>query len=158
MVYRFAANEPIDIANAAAIRAITPTDTTAFTDTDLRPGIVYRYVVTALNRLHAESLPSTEAAVAPVLGTEEPAITLTVSPNPMSNQTEIRYELTALARVRLVLNDALGRPVRVLVDEMQNAGSQRMWFDASELRAGLYGLTLTTDTGQRSTKRVLVGL
>lgn len=159
VVYRFAGNEPTDITNAAAIRAITPTDTIAFTDTDLRPGIAYRYVVTALNRLHTESLPSAEAAVAPVLGLEEPpTLALTVSPNPMGSQTEIRYELTAPARVRLVLNDALGRPVRVLVDEHQDAGNQWVRFDASELRAGLYVLTLTTDTGQRTTKRVLARL
>ena len=157
VVYRFAGTEPTDLANASAIRAITPTDTTAFTDTDLRPGITYRYVITALNRLHAESLPSNDAAVAPVLGVEETLMGLTVWPNPMNEQTEIRYELSAPARIRIVLNDATGRPVRVLVDEAQVSGNQRILFSSSGLSAGLYVLTLTTDTGQRATKRVLVG-
>jgi len=44
-------------------------------------------------------------------------------PNPFKNTTNIVYTLPESGKVRLVLTNMYGKTVRVLVDEMQNAGS-----------------------------------
>lgn len=58
--------------------------------------------------------------------------------NPFREETTIRYTLAAPARVRLVVYDALGRQVVVLVDEVQQAGYHERVFNASSLRSGTY--------------------
>ncbi|HLT45724.1 MAG TPA: M43 family zinc metalloprotease [Rubricoccaceae bacterium] len=67
-----------------------------------------------------------------------PATAPTVSPNPFTRQTAIRYEVTATADVRLAVYDVLGREVAVLVDARQDAGTHAATFDASGLSAGTY--------------------
>jgi archaellum component FlaG (FlaF/FlaG flagellin family) len=44
-------------------------------------------------------------------------------PNPFKNTTNIVYTLPESGKVRLVLTNMYGKTVRVLVDEMQSAGS-----------------------------------
>jgi uncharacterized lipoprotein YddW (UPF0748 family) len=158
VVYRFEPGQPTDLSQAAAIRTLTDTDTTAATDTDLRPGLAYRYVVTSLNRLHTESGPSAEVIVPPVLGLTEPsAFLLRCDPNPINDRADVRYTLTTPTHLRLTLLDGAGRPVRLLVNGLLAVGEQTVVLNASGLPTGLYVLVLTTDSGQRETRRVLIG-
>jgi SagB-type dehydrogenase family enzyme len=64
-------------------------------------------------------------------------------PNPFNPNTAIRYQLSAVSDVRLMIYDILGRPVRTLVDMRQQAGShQVIWNGADEhnspVAAGVY--------------------
>ncbi len=59
-------------------------------------------------------------------------------PNPFNPNTTISYTLKENASVRLTVYDRLGREVKVLVDESQNAGTHTVEFNASNLPSGIY--------------------
>ena len=65
-------------------------------------------------------------------------------PNPFIQRTTIRYTLAEPVRVRLVVYDAMGRQVAVLVDTVQRAGVHERVFEASSLPSGLYFCQLET--------------
>lgn len=62
VIYRFDAGENIDIQNATKIRKISYDTSTSFIDQDIPTG-AYIYVVTALDRLKNESLPSNQVMI-----------------------------------------------------------------------------------------------
>jgi hypothetical protein len=59
-------------------------------------------------------------------------------PNPFNPTTTISYVLKENSSVRLTVYDRLGREVKVLVDENQNAGTHTVEFNASSLPSGIY--------------------
>lgn len=59
-------------------------------------------------------------------------------PNPFNPTTTISYNLKENSAVRLTVYDRLGREVKVLVDEMQGAGTHTVEFNASNLPSGIY--------------------
>ncbi len=59
-------------------------------------------------------------------------------PNPFTDQATIRYELSEAMVARMVVYDALGREVAVLVDGAQQAGSHEAVFDGADLAPGTY--------------------
>jgi len=67
-------------------------------------------------------------------------------PNPAVSLAEIEYEIVEDGRVRLVVTDALGRRVTVLVDADMKAGRYVVPFDVSLLASGLYYYELRTPT------------
>ena len=80
-------------------------------------------------------------------------------PNPFNPDTLIRYELPDGASVRLTVFNALGQPVRTLVDQPQVAGSHAVRWDGRDERGagvagGIYFYRLTA--GQRTIVRKMV--
>ncbi|NNF57372.1 MAG: T9SS type A sorting domain-containing protein, partial [Rhodothermaceae bacterium] len=69
---------------------------------------------------------------------ERYALAAAAYPNPTTGQATIRYELPEAVPVRLVVYDALGREVVVLVDEAQEAGFHTVAVDASGWASGAY--------------------
>ena len=59
-------------------------------------------------------------------------------PNPFNASATISYGLEATSAVRLVVYDVLGREVAVLEDDVREAGSHEVRFDAADLPAGTY--------------------
>lgn len=68
-------------------------------------------------------------------------------PNPLTSSTEIRFELPEVQPVRLVVYDALGRAVRVLLDGVRGTGMHEVVFEAGDLPSGLYLYRLETPRG-----------
>ena len=64
-------------------------------------------------------------------------------PNPFNPDTRIQYQLPEQTHARLVVYDVLGRPVKVLVDEEQSAGTHQVVFDATQFASGTYIYELT---------------
>ena len=83
--------------------------------------------ILAPTRIEAEPLPET--------------FNLQISPpypNPFTDRATIRYELSEAMEARMVVYDALGREVAVLVDAEQQAGSYEAVFDGADLAPGTY--------------------
>lgn len=76
-------------------------------------------------------------------------------PNPFNPQTTIRFGLPEASEVSLVVFDAMGREVRVLVRGTLSAGTHSATFDASSLPSGAYVYRLITP-GQQLSKVMLL--
>jgi predicted acyl esterase len=59
-------------------------------------------------------------------------------PNPFNPSTTIEYSLAYSNKVEIKVYDILGREVRTLVNEFQEAGVHKILFNASELASGVY--------------------
>jgi|GEM_PF-1346200 len=59
-------------------------------------------------------------------------------PNPFNPVTTIRYELPVDSKVSLKVYNILGQAVGVLADEVQNAGSKSLRWDAGSFSSGVY--------------------
>ncbi len=77
-------------------------------------------------------------------------------PNPFNPNSEIRYQISELTRVSLVVYDLLGREVAVLVDEQQTPGSYSVDFEGNNLPSGVYLYRLTAGRYVESRKMVLL--
>ena len=95
------------------------------------------------------SAVNTEAAAgqAPKSGEEAPLIQGLVLepnyPNPFSQETEIAFTLPATTHVRLLLYDALGREVAMLLNgETYSRGRHTLKFNGTKLPSGVYSLHL----------------
>ena len=63
-------------------------------------------------------------------------------PNPASSFTHVNFSLPHSGAVSLTISDALGRVVRVLSDELLEAGSYHSLVDLSFIPAGMYFVRL----------------
>ena len=82
-------------------------------------------------------------------------------PNPFNPATRIRYSLSNVGRVKLVIYDILGRQVQILQNQVMNAGSHEVIWNgttASGLMAssGIYLYKLETDDQTEIRKMVLL--
>jgi endonuclease/exonuclease/phosphatase family metal-dependent hydrolase len=81
-------------------------------------------------------------------------------PNPFNSSASIDYELEISSRVKLVVFNALGQEVKVLVDGEAEIGNHRLWWDGSNregfpVPSGVYFIVLTSERGQ-SFKKIVV--
>lgn len=68
-------------------------------------------------------------------------------PNPFNPTTMIRYGVPVETNVKLTIHTLLGTPVRILVDERQEAGIYEYDFSALDLPSGAYFYRLQTPLG-----------
>ena len=79
-----------------------------------------------------------------------------LSPNPLTaDELIVRFEMPESGNARVDVLDVLGRPVAVLTEGTQAAGSQEAAFDASALPSGVYFVRLTAD-GVTQTQKLTV--
>lgn len=96
------------------------------------------------------------------LGKKDVALSLSQPlPNPMRSQSEVAFSLPAPGKALLAVYDALGRKVKVILDEEVKAGSHRVRWVASDdrgrpLPSGVYLLRL--EAGKASLTRKFVQL
>ena len=76
-------------------------------------------------------------------------------PNPFNAETRLGYELPTACKVALVVYNALGQKVAVLVEGHQEAGHHTIRFDGSDLATGVYLYRLEAE-GFEKTKRMLL--
>jgi hypothetical protein len=94
------------------------------------------------------------AAPLPLIAETGTALALRSHPNPFTETTTISYRLPSTGHLRLVIFDAAGRRVRLLVDEPQQGGDHDALWDARDdagraLATGayFYRLELTSTAG-----------
>ena len=80
-------------------------------------------------------------------------------PNPFNTTTLIEYHLAEPGGVRLVIHNALGQPVRTLVDDSRGAGHHSVEWDAHDdgstlVASGVY-LARLSHPGGAQTRRLM---
>lgn len=76
-------------------------------------------------------------------------------PNPFNPSTVINYNLDKEGEVKLEVFDILGRKVRTLVDEVKQAGSYQINFEAGDFPSGVYVYQLK-QADQIESKKMLI--
>jgi N-acetylmuramoyl-L-alanine amidase len=76
-------------------------------------------------------------------------------PNPFNPSTTIRFNLPERSRMKLVVYDLLGREVSVLKNDIMNAGTYSVNWNASNMPSGVYFAKLYTETKVSSIKMIL---
>ncbi len=77
-------------------------------------------------------------------------------PNPFNPKTTIEYTLPSSDHVKLHVYDHLGRLVDTIVDEMQNASTYSVQYDASHLASGIYFYTLRVGSDVVQTRKMML--
>lgn len=77
-------------------------------------------------------------------------------PNPFNPATVIKYSIPEEAKVQLKIFNALGQEVSSLVNELQQAGSYKISFNAKNLSSGIYFYTISAGKYTSTRKMVLI--
>ena len=107
----------------------------------------------------SSALPPT-ATTAPVVAGEVSSVeasdvSVSVRPNPAGGRVEVVVSLAAAQAVRVVVLDALGREVAVLLDSEAAAGDRTIGVDTSSLPAGVYVVRATAGAQVASARLVV---
>ncbi|MFK5855602.1 MAG: T9SS type A sorting domain-containing protein [Bacteroidota bacterium] len=77
-------------------------------------------------------------------------------PNPVRNNTTLRYELQKSNNVNISVYNIFGNKVDVVTDKIQQPGIHNIVFDASQLANGIYFCTLTIGSKTETIKLTIV--
>lgn len=77
-------------------------------------------------------------------------------PNPFNPTTTISYSIKSAGLVALKVYDLMGREVAALVNEVREAGSYSVTFNATNLPSGIYFYTLTSGNFTSTKKLILL--
>lgn len=77
-------------------------------------------------------------------------------PNPFNPQTTIEYGVPQTAHVKLIVTNALGQQIAVLVNEPKSPGKHRVTWNSNGHASGTYFFTVRTASFQQTKKMTLV--
>jgi hypothetical protein len=77
-------------------------------------------------------------------------------PNPFNPTTVIKYSIPEASNVQIKVYDMLGGEVANLVNEMKEAGTHQVGFDASELTSGIYIYSIQSGNYVQTMKMTLL--
>ena len=77
-------------------------------------------------------------------------------PNPFNPSTTIDFDMPSTSHVSLKIYNMLGQEVAVLVDEVRQAGTQQVTFDAKRFASGVYLYRLSSNNGFAKTMKMLL--
>lgn len=77
-------------------------------------------------------------------------------PNPFNPVTTIQYSITEATQVTLVVYDAIGNQIEVLVNRDQKPGTYKVRFNASNLASGVYFYRIITNQFEQTKKLILM--
>lgn len=84
-----------------------------------------------------------------------PKVFLTASPNPAVNNNTIRYHMATNGKIMIAVYNASGQQIKVLVNQMQQAGTYTVQWDTKELAKGTYIISAITDGGIKQTIKLV---
>ncbi len=77
-------------------------------------------------------------------------------PNPFSTTTSIKYYLSQKVKVTLEILDVTGQIVKTLINDVENIGEHTVTYDGSDFSSGIYIYRLSTSTGFKQSKKMLL--
>jgi hypothetical protein len=89
------------------------------------------------------------------LGVAAPEVLAAVSPNPVINTSTVRYRVEQDGNVQISVNDVNGKPVQLLSNKRQPAGTYSLNWQAQNLAKGTYFITIVKDGAVKQTIRVV---
>jgi hypothetical protein len=89
------------------------------------------------------------------LGLASPGIEIATSPNPISSSNTLRYHVAVPSQVTIMLYDASGKPVKVLVNKKVEAGTYTTQWNANGMAKGSYFISGSKDNGAKQTITVV---
>ena len=89
------------------------------------------------------------------LGFAAPGIEIATSPNPMNNSNILRYHVAVPSQVSIMLYDASGNVLKVLVDKKVQAGTYTIQWNANGMAKGSYFISGSKDGGSKQTITVV---
>lgn len=124
----------------------------SFTLTSLEPATLYYYRVVAVNSdtFSVGSIQTFETAEAVSVerNNSETANTFVLNqnyPNPFNPSTRIQFSVSNVSSVRILIHNAQGQLISVLLDSKLDRGEHSIQFDASDLSSGAYVYSLEVD-------------
>ena len=120
--------------------------------------ILWDGVIVSLGHINAPRNPDIRMQAKTVNADIEPAsgIQLSNYPNPFNPSTQINFVLPKKAFVELKVYDVLGRQVADLLNEVREAGSHKVLFNASYLSSGVYLYQLRSGSTVITNKFMLI--
>jgi hypothetical protein len=89
------------------------------------------------------------------LGFASPGIEIATDPNPMGSSNTLRYHVAVPSQVTIMLYDAVGRPVKVLVNKKVQAGTYTLRWNINGMAKGSYFISGSRDGGSKQTITVV---
>jgi len=118
---------------------ITGSSPYSYTDRSVEPNTAYVYHLTEVKN------PSLALGSAACTTGEQPAaLSLSISPNPISDAGTITFTLPTYGNTVLSLYDISGRLVETVLRDELEAGKHQIQFNASQLTSGVYVLQLNS--------------
>jgi photosystem II stability/assembly factor-like uncharacterized protein len=76
-------------------------------------------------------------------------------PNPFNSTSNLKFQISNLSYVKIIVYDIMGREVQTLVNERLQLGTYEVTFDGSTLNSGIYFYRMKTE-GFSETKKMLL--
>jgi N-acetyl-anhydromuramyl-L-alanine amidase AmpD len=135
-------------------------DTATATGLSLVNGQIYYYSVKSENGAGLQSTVFTsngQMVQTSATTIEESSVSDNVSvyPNPVTNSSTIRYQLTKHSIVEISFMDVLGKEVVLYKNNDQSAGKHEITFNSSNLASGVYFVKLKTDKDTKALKVIV---
>jgi hypothetical protein len=89
------------------------------------------------------------------LGFASPGIEISSAPNPMGSSNTLRYHVAVPSQVNIMLYDAEGRPVKILVNKKVEAGTYDLQWNLNGMAKGSYFISGSRDGGSKQTITVV---
>ncbi len=89
------------------------------------------------------------------LGFASPGIEIATSPNPMGNSNTLRYHIAVPSNVTIMLYDASGKPLKVLVNKRVEAGTYNLQWNTNGLAKGTYLISASRDGGAKQSLKII---
>jgi hypothetical protein len=89
------------------------------------------------------------------LGMAAPEMIATATPNPVANTATVRYKLDKEAAVQIAVTDVAGKPIKVLANKRQAAGTYSIDWPSANLAKGTYFITIAKDGEVKQTIRMI---
>lgn len=83
-------------------------------------------------------------------------VNVKIAPNPVTNIAQIQYNMAVEGRVQVSVFDMKGNRVAVIANGVKDSGMHTLEFDATNLTAGFYYLTVQTANAQTTERMVIV--
>jgi uncharacterized lipoprotein YddW (UPF0748 family) len=150
VVYRFLVQDSIDIEDPQYIESILNTNSLNYLDNSAVVNESYTYLVTSLDKLQNESVPSNQANIIytglDLFASDQPVqFKLEQNyPNPFNSITNIQFSIPKSEFITLKIYNMLGQEVATVVSDQLSPGNYKHTWDASDFASGIYLYKLET--------------